>query len=105
MQGILETVDRENVGFIFDVGHANTNGNVESFLKLKDKMIHTHVHDNHGERDEHLPVGNGTVPWKKVAAAFEGLQRPHSYRIPLSGRGAEVCESPQEDDESVMNDP
>ena len=74
IEGILETVNRENVGFIFDVGHANTNGNVESFLKLKDKMIHTHVHDNHGERDEHLPVGNGTVPWKKVAAAFEGYK-------------------------------
>ena len=74
IEGILETVDRENVGFIFDVGHANTNGNVESFLKLKDKMIHAHVHDNHGERDEHLPVGNGTVPWKKVAAAFEGYK-------------------------------
>ncbi len=34
--GILETVDRENAGFILDVGHANTNGNVEDFLKLKD---------------------------------------------------------------------
>jgi sugar phosphate isomerase/epimerase len=69
--GILETVDRENVGFIFDVGHANTNGNVENFLKLKDIMIHAHMHDNHGERDEHLPVGNGTVPWNKVAAGLK----------------------------------
>jgi sugar phosphate isomerase/epimerase len=72
--GIIETVDRENVGFIFDVGHANTNGNVESFLKIRDRIIHTHVHDNHGERDEHLPVGNGTVPWKKVASALKGYQ-------------------------------
>ncbi|HSD56785.1 MAG TPA: sugar phosphate isomerase/epimerase family protein [Methanotrichaceae archaeon] len=72
--GILETVDRENVGFIFDVGHANTNGNVEKFLKLRDKVIHAHIHDNHGQKDEHLPVGNGTVPWKKVADAFEGFQ-------------------------------
>jgi len=71
ISGIIETVDRENVGFIFDVGHANTNGNVESFLKLKDRMIHTHVHDNHGDRDEHLPVGNGTVPWKKFALALK----------------------------------
>jgi len=71
IMGIIETVDRENVGFIFDVGHANTNGNVENFLPLMDRMIHTHVHDNHGERDEHLPVGNGTVPWKKVAAALK----------------------------------
>jgi len=69
--GILETVDRENVGFIFDVGHANTNGNVENFLKLKDIIIHAHMHDNHGERDEHLPVGNGTVPWNKVAASLK----------------------------------
>jgi sugar phosphate isomerase/epimerase len=69
--GILETVDRENVGFIFDVGHANTNGNVENFLKLKDIIIHAHMHDNHGERDEHLPVGNGTVPWNKVAAGLK----------------------------------
>jgi sugar phosphate isomerase/epimerase len=72
--GILDTVDRENVGFILDVGHANTNGNVENFLKLKDKIIHTHMHDNHGERDEHLPVGNGTVPWKKVVNAFQGYK-------------------------------
>ena len=72
--GILETVDRENVGFIFDVGHANTNGNVEKFLELKDKVIHAHIHDNHGQKDEHLPVGNGTVPWNKVAKAFEGYQ-------------------------------
>ena len=74
IQGIIETVDRENVGFIFDVGHANTNGNVEGFLMLKDKIIHAHFHDNHGERDEHLPVGNGTVPWRKVANAFQGFK-------------------------------
>jgi sugar phosphate isomerase/epimerase len=69
--GILETVDRDNVGFILDIGHANTNNNLDTFLKLKDMVIHAHVHDNHGERDEHLPVGNGTVPWKKVVDAFQ----------------------------------
>ena len=69
--GIIETVDRENLGFILDVGHANTNGNVEKFLELKNQVIHAHVHDNHGERDEHLPVGNGTVPWNKVVVALK----------------------------------
>jgi sugar phosphate isomerase/epimerase len=34
-------------------------------------VIHAHVHDNHGERDEHLPVGNGTVPWTRVVDAFQ----------------------------------
>jgi sugar phosphate isomerase/epimerase len=85
IEGILETVDRENVGFIFDVGHANTNGNVENFLKLKDIMIHAHMHDNHGERDEHLPVGNGTVPWNKVAAGL----KDYNGRIVTESRSLE----------------
>ena len=85
IEGIIETVDRNNLGFIFDVGHANTNGNVEDFLRLKDMMIHIHAHDNHGERDEHLPVGNGTVPWKKVLAALNG----YSGRIVTESRSLE----------------
>ncbi|MDD1722636.1 MAG: sugar phosphate isomerase/epimerase family protein [Methanothrix sp.] len=85
VMGIIETVDRENVGFIFDVGHANTNGNVEDFLKYSSRMIHVHVHDNHGDRDEHLPVGNGTVPWKKVAQAL----RDYEGRIVTESRSLE----------------
>jgi len=70
--GIMETVDRSNLGFVLDVGHANTNGNVEDFLKMKDQVIHAHIHDNHGERDEHLPIGSGTVNWRRVMQTFNG---------------------------------
>lgn len=70
--GILETVNRDNAGFILDVGHANTNGCVEKFLELRDIIIHAHFHDNHGVKDEHLPVGNGSVPWNRVVAALDG---------------------------------
>jgi sugar phosphate isomerase/epimerase len=72
--GILETVDRENLGFVLDVGHANTNSNLNAFLELKDQIIHVHIHDNHGQRDEHLPVGFGTVDWKKVVYALNGFK-------------------------------
>jgi sugar phosphate isomerase/epimerase len=72
--GILETVDRDNAGFILDVGHANTNGCLDRFLELKDMVIHVHIHDNHGQKDEHLPVGFGTVPWDMVVAAFDGYR-------------------------------
>lgn len=70
--GIIENVDRDNLGFVFDVGHANTNGNVDQFLKLKDLMIHAHLHDNMGRRDEHLPVGTGTVDWQVVIDRLSG---------------------------------
>lgn len=72
--GILETVNRPNAGFILDVGHANTNGCVDKFLELKHIIIHAHIHDNHGVKDEHLPVGNGTVPWSRVIEALDGYQ-------------------------------
>lgn len=85
IEGIIETVDRKNLGFILDVGHANTNGNLEKFLVLKEKVIHVHVHDNHGERDEHLPVGNGTVPWEKVARALHD----YSGRLVTESRSLE----------------
>lgn len=74
IQGILENARRENLGFVFDVGHANTNGNVDSFLALKEKMIHVHVHDNKGARDEHLPVKSGNVNWRRVAKGLEGYE-------------------------------
>ena len=72
--GILENVRRENLGFVFDVGHANTNGNVDSFLALKEKIVHVHVHDNKGARDEHLPVKSGNVNWRRVAKGLEGYE-------------------------------
>ncbi|MDM7935394.1 MAG: sugar phosphate isomerase/epimerase family protein [Methanothrix sp.] len=85
IRGMIETADRENLGFILDVGHANTNGSVERFLDLKEIMIHAHIHDNHGERDEHLPVGNGTVPWGRVVSAL----RDYEGRLVTEARSIE----------------
>ncbi|MGB3944645.1 MAG: sugar phosphate isomerase/epimerase family protein [Methanothrix sp.] len=72
IRGMIETVGREHLGFVFDVGHANTNGNFEEFFAMRDEMIHVHIHDNKGSRDEHLPVKGGNVNWRKVGKALEG---------------------------------
>lgn len=64
--GMVEGVDRENIGMTFDIGHANTMKNVPGFLKEKAKFTHVHVHDNHGIKDEHLQVGTGTIDWDKA---------------------------------------
>ncbi len=31
--------------------------------ELKDHIRSTHLHDNHGEKDEHLWPGDGTIDW------------------------------------------
>ena len=52
------------VGFTFDVGHANTANAIDDFLKMK--IDHVHVHDNNGKDDEHLTLGLGNIDWKHV---------------------------------------
>jgi sugar phosphate isomerase/epimerase len=59
----------EDIGLVFDVGHANLNGQIERFLTiLADKIVHIHVHDNDGKSDQHLGIGFGNIDWKNVAA-------------------------------------
>ena len=59
---ILNEVDSPYLGFTFDVGHANITGNVEQFLSLKEYITTVHLHDNAGDQDTHLALGEGTLP-------------------------------------------
>ncbi len=60
-------VDGTGMGITFDVGHANANGNLNDFCKIiLPNAQHLHIHDNHGVRDEHLPLGEGNIPWEKI---------------------------------------
>ncbi|ASJ09602.1 xylose isomerase [Thermococcus siculi] len=65
---LMEVVGEVEIGVTFDVGHLNTTtGNFDRFMRLfGDRIVHVHLHDNSGERDEHLPLGEGTVPWERV---------------------------------------
>lgn len=56
--------------FHLDVGHAfieNRMEGVRSYIdSYADRLAHIHIHDNHGEEDEHLPLGRGKIDFKKV---------------------------------------
>jgi sugar phosphate isomerase/epimerase len=66
ISGMIESLERENVGMTLDIGHANTNGMVNEFLADLSKVIHVHLHDNKGKSDEHLELGKGNIKWKNV---------------------------------------
>ena len=64
----------EEIGLVLDVGHANINGQIEGFLtNFADRIVHVHVHDNHGESDRHLGIGYGTTDWKQVAKLLKEI--------------------------------
>jgi sugar phosphate isomerase/epimerase len=53
-----------NVKLCFDTGHAHLDGGVVPALETARDLIATsHIHDNHGERDEHLLPFEGTIDW------------------------------------------
>lgn len=58
---ILDAVDSDRVKFTFDVGHALTTGDVNQFLSLKDDIVAVHLHDNNGDQDIHLALGDGIL--------------------------------------------
>lgn len=53
----------------FDVGHAHLAEGpapdriAKSLEPVRDLIVSAHVHDNHGEKDEHLAPYDGTVEW------------------------------------------
>jgi sugar phosphate isomerase/epimerase len=71
---ILEMGHQSNVGVCLDLGHAHmTVGVAEAIATLGDRIASVHVHDNHGQKDEHLWPGDGTIDWPAAVAALKAL--------------------------------
>ncbi len=84
LMGMTEGI--EGIGMTFDFGHANTVGKVNEFLPHISKANHIHIHDNHGMSDEHLALGDGTIPWDVVGRA---IKKDYRGVIVIEGRSIE----------------
>ncbi len=63
---LFKTYPAEDLGFCFDSGHANITGEMDILERYLNRLIMTHVHDNHGKEDEHLLPGQGTIVWDPI---------------------------------------
>lgn len=64
IKGLLDAMDSSYFRHCFDVGHWNlfkSVGMEEWFSVLGSYIAHVHVHDNHGLRDDHMPLGDGNI--------------------------------------------
>ncbi|MBQ3684418.1 MAG: sugar phosphate isomerase/epimerase, partial [Methanomicrobium sp.] len=76
----------EGFGLTIDIGHANTVGKLDGFLKLIGSAKHIHIHDNVGKKDEHFPIGGGNIDWDKV---FGVIKKNYSGICVVEGRNLE----------------
>ncbi|AXC11029.1 hypothetical protein ACPOL_1683 [Acidisarcina polymorpha] len=72
---ILRIGHFSDIGVCLDTGHAHISGGVDQVVgELKQHIRSSHIHDNHGEKDEHLWPGDGTVEWPKAMAELQSSQ-------------------------------
>ncbi|HEY4049496.1 MAG TPA: sugar phosphate isomerase/epimerase family protein [Acidobacteriaceae bacterium] len=97
-QNVLEILSIghfKDVGLCLDVGHAHFSEGVRSTLEQwKPQIFSTHIHDNHGMKDEHLWPGDGTIDWTE--AMTELRSAPH-----LAGAVLEIHYQLEESPDSV----
>jgi len=83
---LLEMLDAAHVGICVDVGHANlgTLGAARAVRMAGEKLLTTHLHDNHGQFDDHLPPGQGAVAWADVFRALSEVRYSRPLILELS---------------------
>lgn len=80
LRQILDRVP--GLAFHLDVGHFNLHGRnpLHAAQTFKDHLTHVHLHDNDGSRDQHLPMGTGTIDWDTF---IPGLKKIYDGTITL----------------------
>ncbi len=70
---LIEAVGGPALKALFDLGHAHTfgGGAIAHLETLQPYLVSIHLHDNGGGRDEHLPLGAGTVGRAAIQRCFK----------------------------------
>jgi sugar phosphate isomerase/epimerase len=57
--------------FCFDAGHAHIGEGIAASLEpMRPLIVTSHLHDNHGDKDEHLLPFEGTIDWPATLAGL-----------------------------------
>ncbi len=87
---VAKRVDSTDFGICLDIGHANCYSKhpAEKWAtELAPYIRHVHLHDNDKSYDQHLALGDGNIPWKKILELYQSNQNI-TYTIECSRREA-----------------
>jgi len=91
-------IDRvQNLKVHLDIGHAyiyDGMKGVENYIKkFKNKIVHVHIHDNHGQCDEHLPLGAGSIDYKKVIKLLKKIKYNKTITFEVFSKDLDLLEN------------
>lgn len=84
---VAESVTRENFGICLDIGHAHcysAHSVLEWAEELQPWVRHVHLHDNMGDRDSHLALGEGNIPLESLLKVLDTGPAPVTWTIECS---------------------
>ena len=78
---------QENTGchLTIDTGHANTADNLEEMLNLK-SIAYCHIHDNDGQHDQHISLGEGTLDLNLLKKIDYGIIELNNFENVLKSK-------------------
>ncbi len=81
----------KHAGLAIDIGHLfleNSNSGVANLLsKLGPRAKHMHFSDNHGNDDEHLPIGKGNINYRMVACKMKRMGYKETITLEIFNGG------------------
>jgi sugar phosphate isomerase/epimerase len=77
---LVAELDRPELALALDTGHAHITANAAAETRAAGRLLRTtHVHDNDGRQDTHLPPGLGSLDWPAWVGALDAID----YRGPI----------------------
>jgi sugar phosphate isomerase/epimerase len=84
LQHFITDTHLHDLRLCFDTGHAHMETGVEAgFDMMRDRVATTHIHDNHGEKDEHLLPYEGSINWDAALAVLATATQPLPFVLEL----------------------
>lgn len=82
---IERDLEGAGVGICLDFGHAFLLGDVADAVETAaEHVIATHVHDNHGARDEHLVPFRGRIDWDAALVTMQKIGYEGTYLLEVA---------------------
>lgn len=72
---LAQAIEGTDLRMCFDMGHANTAGQLEAMLALVERFGNVHLHNNQGQWDQHNVVDDGTADLDKVLSVLRDRYR------------------------------
>ena len=83
MNRLNETLVEYDMGMTLDIGHAHHSG-ISPDEMYFDSIKHIHMHDNMGDDDTHLPLGEGNIQFKDIITTFDKKNYDGIYMIEVN---------------------